>query len=284
MSARRVTVRDGCFAPSACAAFASRADSSSSRTCSRTTAIMRSATFRSRRWRQGLAVSRVALAEPRRHAAALLGPHDPCVARAVGALRAAALPLQGRAKAIQLVFGLSIPLLLGRARRGPAHRARVSTGSRRGYAQALHTFWVASPDAGRAAGRRAGRRLDPRLHRPLLLAAPEALLPAGGADPARGGGTAADAGAPRLLPERTRGRSAERDAGMAGRQPFPGSDRHARAERRPCRDSRQLPVCVGGRDRSGSLRARRSRDRRASPWPRPHLLSRRPDRSRSAWA
>ena len=50
-------------------------------------------------------------------------------------------------EAVQLVFGLSIPLLLG------AHvvSQRIGLdlyGIERGYAQALHTFWVASPTRG----------------------------------------------------------------------------------------------------------------------------------------
>ena len=57
-------------------------------------------------------------------------------------------------EAIQLIFGLSIPLLL--AAHVVAERVGLELyGIERGYAQALHAFWVASPTRGVAAVRRA---------------------------------------------------------------------------------------------------------------------------------
>jgi adenylate cyclase len=61
-------------------------------------------------------------------------------------------------EAVQLVAGLSIPFLLA----GHVVGQRVALevfGVERGYAQALHLFWVASPASRHRAGRRAARRV-----------------------------------------------------------------------------------------------------------------------------
>ncbi len=100
-------------------------------------------------------------------------------------------------EAIQLIFGLSIPLLL--AAHVVAERVGLELyGIERGYAQALHAFWVASPTRGVL---QSVALIVAWIHGcigVLLLAAAQTLVPARGAVAARRGGAASDARAARL--------------------------------------------------------------------------------------
>ena len=139
---------------------------------------------------------------------------------------------------IQLAFGLSIPPLLAAHLVGQ-RIALEFFGIEKGYAQVLWGYWVPGTRMGCGSGHPAAHRLDARLHRRVLLAAPEAffrpaapfllavavLLPALALLGYYQGG--------RTIVELSTARA------VAGGQPQSGADRHACQGRRPSAG----PVC-----------------------------------------
>ena len=78
---------------------------------------------------------------------------------------------------LQLVLGLSIPALVVAHVVG-ARLGETLFGHEKLYPQELYLFWVARPHLDLADVHGPAHRLDPRLHRSLLLAADEGVLPA----------------------------------------------------------------------------------------------------------
>ena len=142
---------------------------------------------------------------------------------------------------VQLVLGLSIPFLL----MNHLFVTRISLavyGTEKGYAQELYSFWVAAPRLGVLAGVGADRRLDPRLHRPVSMAAAEADVRPLDAVSVLRCRAAAGAGAARLLPGRPDAAGAGAGPRLARRQPQSLADRPAAAEPPACRCG-ATPAC-----------------------------------------
>src|SRR5215468_1661488 len=118
------------------------------------------------------------------------------------------------AEATQLILGFSIPFVLT----DHVLQTRVADtfyGADVGYySTVLHTYFVANPLRGGLQLTVLVGRLGPRHDRAVVLAAPEAMVPALAADPLRLRTTDADLGHPRLFRGRPAGHGDGRGSGL----------------------------------------------------------------------